>query len=123
VIETDLVGLARKAVALGSTSGDETRAMLRQLYATVVEAVEQTVQAVSANDQNAAESVMLLKDDVRTQSEALLARKAERLTVDDDDYVELVRLQMSFVDQMRRIYTLAKRVCRDILPPALASRD
>ncbi len=123
VIETDLVGLARKAVALGPTSGDETRAMLRQLYATVVEAVEQTVQAVANNDQNAAESVMLLKDDVRNQSESLLARKAERLTVDDDDYVELVRLQMSFVDQMRRIYTLAKRVCRDILPPALASRD
>ena len=123
VIETDLVDIARKAVALGSRSGDETRAMLRELYATVVEAVEQTVQAVKANDQNAAESVMLLKDDVRTLSESILARKAERLTVDDDKYVELVRLQMSFVDQMRRIYTLTKRVSRDFLPPALASRE
>ncbi len=123
VIETDLVDIARKAVALGSRSGDETRAMLRELYATVVEAVEQTVQAVKANDQNAAESVMLLKDDVRALSENILARKAERLTVDDDNYVELVRLQMSFVDQMRRIYTLTKRVSRDFLPPALASRE
>ncbi len=124
VIETDLVGISRKAVALGDTmSGTETRAMLRQLYTTVLSAVEQTVQAVSANDQNAAEAVMLLKDDVRIQSENLLTRKAERLTVDNDDYVELVRLEMSFVDQMRRIYTLTKRVCRDILPPALARRD
>jgi phosphate:Na+ symporter len=124
VIETDLVDLARKAVALGSTrSGTETRAMLRQLYATIVEAVEHTVQAVSANDQRAAESVMLLKDNVRIQSENLLARKAERLTVDVDDYLELVRLEMSFVDQMRRIYTLTKRVCRDILPAVLAERD
>jgi phosphate:Na+ symporter len=124
VIETDLVDLARKAVALGSTrSGTETRAMLRQLYATIVEAVEQTVQAVSANDQRAAESVMLLKDNVRIQSENLLARKAERLTVDVDDYLELVRLEMSFVDQMRRIYTLTKRVCKDILPAVLAERD
>jgi phosphate:Na+ symporter len=124
VIETDLVDLARKAVALGSTrSGTETRAMLRQLYATIVEAVEHTVQAVSANDQRAAESVMLLKDNVRIQSENLLARKAERLTVDVDDYLELVRLEMSFVDQMRRIYTLTKRVCKDILPAVLAERD
>ncbi len=124
VIETELVDIARKAVALGPTrSGTETRAMLRELYATIVEAVEQTVQAVNANDQRAAESVMLLKNDVTEQSEKLLARKAERLTADADDYVELVRLEMSFVDQMRRIYTLTKRVCKDILPAALVERD
>ena len=124
VIETDLVDISRKAVALGSTrSGTETQAMLRQLYATIVEAVEQTVKAVSDNDQRAAESVMLLKDDVRDQSAKLLARKAERLTADADGYIELVRLEMSFVDQMRRIYTLTKRVCKDILPAALAERD
>ncbi len=124
VIETELVDIARKAVALGPTrSGTETREMLLQLYATIVEAVEQTVQAVNGNDQRAAESVMLLKNDVRDQSENLLARKAERLTADADDYVELVRLEMSFVDQMRRIYTLTKRVCKDILPAALVERD
>jgi hypothetical protein len=30
---------------------------------------------------------------------------------------------MSFVDQMRRIYTLTKRITKDILPPALAKSD
>jgi hypothetical protein len=52
-----------------------------------------------------------------------LARKASRLTADDPGYLELVRLEMSFVDQMRRIYTLAKRIAKVALPPVLAQRD
>jgi hypothetical protein len=42
----------------------------------------------------------------------LLERKATRLVADDPDYLDLVRMQMSFVDQMRRIYTLAKRIAK-----------
>jgi hypothetical protein len=30
---------------------------------------------------------------------------------------------MAFIDQMRRIYTLAKRIAKVALPPALAERD
>ncbi len=39
------------------------------------------------------------------------------------DYIELVRMEMSYVDQMRRIYTLAKRIAKVVLPPVLAQRD
>jgi len=53
----------------------------------------------------------------------LLTRKAQRLTEEDRDYLELMRLEMSFVDQMRRIYTLAKRIAKVVLPPVLAQRD
>jgi len=123
VVETEIVSLARKAAGLTSVPSEETRAMLTGLYATVIESVEHAVRAVRDNDQRAAESVQLLKDSIREQSERLLARKAERLTAEDPDYLELIRLEMSFVDQMRRIYTLSKRIAKDILPPALAQRD
>jgi len=122
VIETDIVTLARKVVNVKSVSGDETRKMLLELYTTVVRSVELTVQAVRDNDQRAAESVLMMKDTVRDQSEQLLERKAVRLTADDPDYLNLVRLEMSFVDQMRRIYTLAKRIAKVVLPPVLAQR-
>ena len=123
VIETDIVSLARKAVAMESTPGEETRKMLLEVYATVVEAVELTVRAIRDNDQRAAESVLMMKDAIREQSERLLARKATRLKVDDPDYLDLVRLEMSFVDQLRHIYTLAKRIAKVALPPVLAQRD
>ena len=123
VIVTDIVALARKAADVKSASGDETREMLRALYTTVLESVELTVQAVRDNDQRAAESVLMMKDTIRDQSEHLLERKATRLTADDPDYLNLVRIEMSFVDQMRRIYTLAKRIAKVVLPPVLAQRD
>jgi len=85
--------------------------------------VELAVQAVRDNDQRAAGSVLLLKNTIRDQSENLLARKATRLDAEDPDYLNLVRLQMAFIDQMRRIYTLAKRIAKVALPPALAERD
>ena len=58
-----------------------------------------------------------------TTNGALLARKAQRLTGDDREYLALVRLEMSAVDQLRRIYTLSKRIAKVVLPPALANQD
>ncbi|MGB5425260.1 MAG: Na/Pi cotransporter family protein [Gammaproteobacteria bacterium] len=122
VIEIDIVALARKAANVKSASSDETREILVALYTTVTRAVELAVQAVRDNDQRAAESVLLLKDTIRGQSENLLARKATRLGAEDPEYLNLVRLEMAFIDQMRRIYTLAKRIAKVTLPPALAER-
>jgi len=115
--------LARKAADVKSVSGEETRKMLMTCYTTVTRSVELAVQAVRDNDQKAAGAVLMMKNTIREQSEQVLERKATRLVAQDPDYLDLVRLQMSFVDQMRRIYTLAKRIARVALPPALAERD
>ena len=123
VIETDIVALAHKSVETASRPGDETRGMLLELYGSVVRSVELTVQAIRDNDQQAAESVMLMKDTLREQSDRLLGRKAARLKADDPDYLALVRLEMSFVDHMRRMYTLAKRISKTVLPAVLAQRE
>jgi phosphate:Na+ symporter len=123
VIETDLVALGHKWVELKTAPSDETRKMLIDFHTTIVKTVELTVQAIRDNDQRAAESVLMMKGEIREHSERLLARKAERLSVDDPDYLELVRIEMSYVDQMRRIYTLAKRIAKVVLPEVLAQRD
>jgi phosphate:Na+ symporter len=123
VIETDIVSLVRRAYNIKSITGEETRTMLWGLYDSTVAAVELAVQAIRDNDQEAAASVLLMKDVFREQSEMLLGRKAARLSADDPDYLELVRLQMGLVDHFRRIYTLAKRVAKVALPPALAQQD
>ncbi len=123
IIETDLVSLGRKAASMTAISGDETLELLLEFYTTVCKSVEMTVQAVRDNDQRAAESVLMMKHEIREQSERLLARKAQRLTAEDQGYLELVRMEMSFVNQMRRIYTLSKRIAKVVLPPVLAQRD
>ena len=123
VIETDLVSLGRRAAGMTTLSGDKTRELLLEFHTTISKSVEMAVQAVRDNDQRAAESVLIMKDDIRELSERLLSRKAQRLATQDQDYLELVRMEMSFVNQMRRIYTLAKRIAKVVLPPVLAQRD
>jgi phosphate:Na+ symporter len=123
VIETEIVALGRKAARFSGQTGEETRQMLLELYQSTLAAVELTVKAVRDNDQEAAESVVMMKNTLRDQADRLLGRKAERLSAEAPNYIELVRLQMSFVDQMRRIYTLTKRVAKGVLPPVLAQKD
>jgi len=122
VIETDIIALARKASDISAKSGEETRALLTELFGAVLESVELATRAIRDNDAKAAESVLMLKEPIRDLSERMVSRKAERLSAEDPDYLRLIQVQMSFVDQMRRIYTLAKRIARVALPPALAGR-
>ncbi len=123
IVETELVTLGHKALQLPIMSGDETVTLMREFYATVLLSLELAVLAIRDNDQAAAESALLLKDSIREQSEHLLERKASRLTAADPNYLKLVQLEMSFVDQLRYIYTLTKRIAKVVLPPVLAQRD
>jgi phosphate:Na+ symporter len=123
VIETDIVGLAHKAVGLSGKGSEETRQMLIELYESTLKSVELTVKAIRDDDQNAAEAVVMMKEMLRQQADRVLSRKAEHLGTDDPNYIELVRMQMSFVDQMRRIYTLTKRIAKGVLPTVLAQKD
>lgn len=122
VIETDMVALMQRAAKLKLVSGEETRAMLIEMYDSTLKAVELAVQAIRDNDQNAAESVVMLKNTFRDQADRLLGRKAARLSAEDPEYLELVRLQMGVVDQFRRIYTLSKRVAKTALPDVIAQQ-
>jgi len=123
IIESNLVSLAERISALDSRSSEQTRAMMIDVYSSVLASVEQTVQAVKEKDELAAESVLMLKDPIRQQSELIIARKAERLENDDTAYLALIRIEMSFVENMRHIYSLSRRIAKAVLPSVLAQRE
>ena len=60
---------------------------------------------------------------IKEQSELILSRKAEYLATDDANDITLIRLEMSFVEKMRHIYSLSRRIAKAVLPPVLAQRD
>lgn len=124
VIETDMVGVA-KAYLEGEyeASSQETRDMVLGLFETVRQSVELTVKAIGQSDQRAAQEVLLLKDEVRDYADRLFERHARRLHIDDPKYVQRVRLLVSFVEHLRHMYTLAKRVAKTQLPPTLSEHE
>ncbi len=120
VIETDMVALAENYIEKDLQTGETTRALLRDMYVTIGRSVELAVKAVRDGDQRAAEDVVNMKADVARSVEAFLSRKSERIGTQDENYLASARAEMSLVDKLRRIYTLAKRIAKVVLPEPVA---
>ena len=121
VVETDMVGVA-KAYLAGEyeVSTKETGEMVEGLFETIRRGVELVVKAVGQRDQRAAQDVLLLKDDIRDFADRLFERHAKRLHIDDPKYLQRVRLMMTFIEQLRYMYTLTKRIAKTQLPLEVA---
>jgi len=120
VIEIDLTDLAKQYFKIEHETSETTIRLLRGIYDSVVNAVSHMVQAVRNNDQAAAQEVMRMKNEIKQFSDELLARRSERLGRKDSQYLLAARLDMSLVDKMHRIYSLSKRVAKEVLPKELA---
>ncbi len=94
--------------------------MVQGLWDKVREGVELAVKSVGNSDQRAAQDVMLLKEDIRVLADGLFERHANRLHADDPNYLKRVRILMTFIEQLRHIYTLTKRIAKTQLPPEVA---
>jgi len=121
VMKTDIVPLSRIYFEGEYEAGsEETREMVEGLWDAVRRSVELAVQAVGQNDQRAAQDVRLLKDDIRDLADRFFDRHAQRLRADDPKYLQRVRLLMTFIEQLRHMYTLAKRISRTQLTAEVA---
>ena len=122
-METEIVGLAKSLLEGELEAPSEvTREMVQGMWDCVCRGLQLAVKAVGQNDQRAAQDVLLLKDDIRDLADRLFERHADRLNIDDPKYLQKVRLLMTFIEQLRHIYTLTKRMARSQLPVELASR-
>jgi len=124
VIETDMVGVV-KAYLEGEyeASTQETHEMVQGLFETVRRGVELVVKAVGQSDQRAAQDVLLLKGDIRDFADRLFEHHAGRLHSDDPRYLQRVRLMMTFIEQLRHMYTLTKRIAKTQLPLEVARQE
>ena len=124
VVETDMVALAKSYYERElRPPSEETAEMFKGLWECVRRSVELAVRAVGHNDQRAAQDVLLLKDDIRDFADRLFERHTNRLQSDDPNYLQKVRLLMSFLEQLRHIYTLAKRMAKTQLPVEVARQE
>jgi len=124
VIETDMVGVVRDYLEGDyEASTKETEDMVRGLFDTVRRGIELMVKAVGQSDQRAAQEVLLLKDDIRDFADRLFQRHARRLHIDDPGYLQRVRLMMTFIEQLRHMYTLTKRIAKTQLPLEVARQE
>jgi hypothetical protein len=56
-------------------------------------------------------------------AERLFERHAKRLHIDDPKYLQRVRLMTTFIEQLRYMYTLTKRIAKTQLPLEVARQE
>jgi phosphate:Na+ symporter len=122
IINDELVEVGKGFIDLGVEPSEATRLLITNLADKVAHAVDQVIQAVREEDETAAEEVITVKDEVRRIADEFLMRQSERIGIQDSGHLNLVRLEMEFLDKLRGIYTLAKRVAKDFVPGEVASK-
>ena len=124
VIESDMAPVVRTYLeGEFEATSKESKEMVEGLFGAVRNSVEQVTKAVGQRDQQAAQEVLLLKGDVKTFAEGLFTRHANRLHVDDPKYLQRVRLMMTYIEQLRHVYTLTKRTAKSLLPLEVAREE
>jgi phosphate:Na+ symporter len=121
VIEIDLTDLAKQYFKIEHESSETTVQLLRGIYGAVVRAVSHTVRAIRDSDQAAAKEVMRMNNEIKRLTDEMLVRRSERLGREESKYLAAARIDMSFIDKMHRIYSLTKRIAREVLPKELAT--
>ncbi|MGB5777170.1 MAG: Na/Pi cotransporter family protein [Sedimenticolaceae bacterium] len=121
IIESELVALGKQSIDRKLEPDETTRILYGELTELVKQAIGQVVAAIRGEDQQAAASVLALKDEVRRLADEALARQSERIGIAETGNIELIRLEFEVLDNLRRLYTLAKRIAKEFVPREVAA--
>ena len=122
IINDDLVALGKRFISLKTPPSEATRLLAYTLAEKVSYAVDQVITAIREDNETAAQEVIALKDEVHRIVSEFLASQAARFGTKDGARLQLVRLEMEFLDRLRSIYTLSKRIARDFVPEEVGDK-
>jgi len=120
VVESEISSICKVYIDQDLQESDETLALLTDLSNMVSEAFEKLIDAIKNNDEAAAAEVIALKEQVQHSVDNILKNQAGRINVQTSKHLLLVRLELELLDNLRRIYTLTKRIAKEFIPDELA---
>ena len=122
ILNDDLVTLSKRFIDLKTKPSEASRLLAFNLADKVSYAVDQVIKAVRDDDETAAQEVLAVKDEVHRIVDDFLVQQAQHFGTKHGERLRLVRLEMEFLDKLRGIYTLSKRIANDFLPEEIADK-
>jgi phosphate:Na+ symporter len=119
-IETDIVGVCLRALDEDIQVSDATRYLFDDLGDKITMAMESTIRAVKDVDQLAAEEVITMKKQINKVIRKALAIQAAALAEVGGDQIEAIRMEMTVLENLKRIHTYLKRIASKIVPLEVA---
>jgi phosphate:Na+ symporter len=119
VIETDLVGLGYRALDEELQISEPMLVLMKQLGDKLTSALDSTIRAVREEDERAADEVLTIKADIDSLIGKALELQSQALVEIDPEKIALMRMEMTVLENLKRIHTLLKRIVRQIVPEAV----
>ncbi len=119
IIETNLVSLGLARLDNDLVVSSETSAVITEFHATVAEALDHAMLAVTQKNEMAAHQVSAMKKTINSMETAAIQHEARRLVADRADRVDLYRLETDVISNLKRVYYFSRRVAR----AAVAAKD
>ena len=120
VIESELSVICKKFLDHDLQESDEILDLIVGFSKMVTQAFDKLVMAIKNNDESAAAEVIISKERIQHIVDDILKNQASRISIQTSKHLLLVRLELEMVDQLRRIYTLTKRIAKEFIPDELA---
>lgn len=123
VISREIVPVGQTFLQHGLKASETTGDMLKQTYQSVCDSVDSAIEAAINQNQQAAQNVLVHRDEFWRQSEEVMKRQVERLALDDPDRLLKHRLQTDMLDKLRRVYMLAEHLAISVLPANVVAKE
>ncbi len=124
VIAEEIVDVGFRRLRSGVQTSSKVRDLIGQIHRVLCGALEDAQRVIRDRDPDAAQSVIRRKSDLYRLEQALLDHQEHRFQEEPGDRLNVFRIEMSFLDKQRQIYSLIKRIARTVVPrPAPHSHD
>ena len=122
IIETNLVALGHKLKDDAVTISKPTQQVLEDLHKTVCKAVDGAVQAVSQENELAAQAVISMKDEINRLSDSAALHQASRLVAEEPNRIAAYTVEMDIIEKLKRVYYFAKRIAKTVTPEVVLQK-
>lgn len=110
LIETDMLHLGNERINDNVIISKETREILLELHGIVSKATDLALDAVTKNNQLAAQEAINMKADITRLTNSAVLHQAKRLVAKEPNRLAAYTLEMDIIDKLKRIYYFAKRI-------------
>jgi hypothetical protein len=115
IIVNDLVDVAKAAAAGQLPASTLKRTVLSECYKSVQQSAVLAIECVRGVNAGIEEKTRIIISQVKKLADDLTSQTAAGLDASDPNSLRTVRLQTMFVDGLRQISTLAKRIVTSVL--------
>jgi phosphate:Na+ symporter len=120
IVESELVPLLTRFIDGKLEPSSTIREMLSALSEIAVSALERAIDAVTQADENLAQDVIGMKANLRRIVDEIYLHQSQRLGEVGTEDIATVRLEMELSERLQRLYTVARRLAKQVLPTEVA---